>query len=170
MSTMTVAAVLSMIATQHCVAPPLAPIVTGIALHESGLDPYAVHRNPNGSVDVGIAQINSSNFVWLGLTVDTALDPCRNLAAAAKVLFVKYNGSPPPVVAAAYAADVSANIDKVAGSESPAPPSQTNPMPLRDALHSRDNGGLTDLLAGHHPQKPAPFTPQPDKDKHDQAH
>lgn len=38
------------------------------------------------SVDLGLAQINSKNLGWLGLSVADAFDPCRNLAAAAKVL------------------------------------------------------------------------------------
>jgi len=38
------------------------------------------------SVDLGLAQINSGNLAWLGLSVEAAFDPCRNLAAAARVL------------------------------------------------------------------------------------
>lgn len=38
------------------------------------------------SVDLGLAQINSRNLGWLGLTVAGAFDPCRNLAASARVL------------------------------------------------------------------------------------
>lgn len=38
------------------------------------------------SVDLGLAQINSANLDWLGLSVADAFDPCRNLAAAARVL------------------------------------------------------------------------------------
>lgn len=37
-------------------------------------------------LDLGLAQINSGNLAWLGLTVETAFDPCRNLAAAARAL------------------------------------------------------------------------------------
>jgi hypothetical protein len=40
------------------------------------------------------------------------MDPCRNFAAGAKVLFAKYNGNPPDVVKSAYAADVMARISK----------------------------------------------------------
>lgn len=42
------------------------------------------------SVDLGLAQINSKNLAWLGLSVDAAFDPCRNLAAAARVLQAGY--------------------------------------------------------------------------------
>jgi len=38
------------------------------------------------SVDVGIAQVNSRNFRKLGLTVETAFEPCTNLRAASQIL------------------------------------------------------------------------------------
>ncbi|RVT90551.1 conjugal transfer protein [Sphingomonas crocodyli] len=38
------------------------------------------------SVDLGIAQINSRNLGWLGLSVEDAFDACENFAAAARVL------------------------------------------------------------------------------------
>lgn len=38
------------------------------------------------SIDLGLAQINSGNLAWLGLSVEAAFDPCRNLAAAARLL------------------------------------------------------------------------------------
>jgi type IV secretion system protein VirB1 len=43
------------------------------------------------SVDLGLAQINSKNLGWLGLGVEAAFDPCRNLAAAARVLQAGYD-------------------------------------------------------------------------------
>ena len=45
------------------------------------------------SVDLGLAQINSRNLAWLGLTVEDAFDPCRNLAAAARVLRGGYDAN-----------------------------------------------------------------------------
>lgn len=45
------------------------------------------------SVDLGLAQINSKNLNWLGLSVEAAFDPCRNLAAAARVLQAGYGRS-----------------------------------------------------------------------------
>jgi type IV secretion system protein VirB1 len=42
------------------------------------------------SVDLGLAQINSKNLAWLGLRVEDAFDPCRNLAAGARVLQAGY--------------------------------------------------------------------------------
>lgn len=44
------------------------------------------------SIDLGLAQINSKNLGWLGLSVEAAFDPCRNLAAAARVLQSGYEG------------------------------------------------------------------------------
>ncbi len=38
------------------------------------------------NIDLGIAQINSANLVWLNLSIEDAFDPCRNLAAAGTVL------------------------------------------------------------------------------------
>src|SRR5690242_8618879 len=107
---MSVTAVLAL-ATQ-CVPPSLAPVMTGIAKHESGLDPAAIHYNRNGTFDAGLTQVNSANFGWLGLALQDALDPCKNLAAGAKVLLAKYNGSA-GVMGAAYAAGAEAAIRKV---------------------------------------------------------
>lgn len=39
-----------------------------------------------GSVDLGIAQINSGNLGWLGLSIEDAFEPCANLKAAARIL------------------------------------------------------------------------------------
>jgi type IV secretion system protein VirB1 len=38
------------------------------------------------NIDLGLAQINSKNLGWLHLSVEDAFDPCRNLAASARVL------------------------------------------------------------------------------------
>ncbi|WP_340318133.1 lytic transglycosylase domain-containing protein [Rhizorhabdus argentea] len=42
------------------------------------------------SIDLGVAQINSGNLQWLGLSVEEAFDACRNFAAAARVLQTNY--------------------------------------------------------------------------------
>jgi hypothetical protein len=110
---MTAAAVLAL--ANACVGPSLAPVMVGIAQHESGLDPSVVHRNPNGTIDVGLVQVNSLNFAWLGLTMQTAMDPCRNLAAGARVLLVKYNGNPPDAGKVTYANAVTARIRSLDG-------------------------------------------------------
>jgi soluble lytic murein transglycosylase-like protein len=94
----------------QCVPPSVAPVMVAIAEHESGLNPVAIHRNANGTVDIGLAQVSSSNFAWLGLTLQAALDPCRNLAAGARVLLAKYNGNPPDSLKATYTSGIMANL------------------------------------------------------------
>jgi type IV secretion system protein VirB1 len=89
-------------------------MLVGIARVESGLNPAAVHENkkPDGTVisrDYGLMQINDRNFEWLGVTVQTALDPCVSFAAGAKVLtaFSRYNtGSPTRGIGNNYAGSV----------------------------------------------------------------
>jgi type IV secretion system protein VirB1 len=97
-------------------APTVAPeTLAAIARTESGLNPYAIFDNdtrrgfrPNTleeaqaiaaplvaaghSVDVGLMQLNSHNFSRLGLSVAQALDPCRSLAAGARLLVDAYQG------------------------------------------------------------------------------
>ena len=99
---------------QAC-APQVAPqTLAAVAYAESRFDPLAigVNRGPRpprrprdaaeaartarallargANLDLGVAQINSDNLVWLGLTVEDAFDPCRNLAAAGRVLRAGY--------------------------------------------------------------------------------
>ncbi len=88
--------------------PPSA--LVSIAQVESGLAPLLIRINSGGghvispadkanaiasaqalidqgrSVDLGLAQINSRNLGWLGLSVADAFDPCSNLAAAGQIL------------------------------------------------------------------------------------
>ncbi len=132
MTAMSIAAVLALIATRNCVPSSLAQVMTGIALHESRLDPTLIHYNHNGTFDVGLAQVNSANFRWLGLTLQDALDPCKNLAAGAKVLLSRYNGST-GALGAAYAAGAEAAIRQI-GALSPlaaqAPAERTPTRPL----------------------------------------
>jgi type IV secretion system protein VirB1 len=89
--------------------------LAAIAQTESGLNPFSIHDNTSGitgtpeiadeaaaianklmiaghSVDVGLMQINSMNFAVLGLTVETALDPCRSIEAGAIILTNGYMG------------------------------------------------------------------------------
>lgn len=99
---------------QAC-APGVAPeTMAAVAFVESRFDPLAIgvnrgaglNRQPRdraeavrtarallargGNLDLGLAQINSRNLGWLGLTVEDAFEPCRNLAAAAVVLKAGY--------------------------------------------------------------------------------
>ena len=118
MTALTISAALAMAsACQTTVAPVT---IVGIAQHESGLDPVAVHQNADGSVDVGLMQINSRNWAWLGLTRETALDPCRSIAAGAAVLtaFSRYN-SGSPTRSFPYAISVSAKVSALRGNSNP---------------------------------------------------
>jgi type IV secretion system protein VirB1 len=99
---------------QAC-APEAAPeTLAAVAYAESRFDPLAigVNRGPRparrpqdraeaarlarsllargADLDLGLAQINSGNLAWLGLSVEDAFDPCRNLAASATVLRAGY--------------------------------------------------------------------------------
>ncbi|MBG7614676.1 lytic transglycosylase domain-containing protein [Brevundimonas sp. BAL450] len=96
-------------------APGVAPeTLAAVAYVESRFDPLAigVNRGPapplrarsraqavaatrallarGANLDLGLAQINSANLPWLGLSIEDAFDPCRNLAASATVLRAGY--------------------------------------------------------------------------------
>jgi type IV secretion system protein VirB1 len=100
--------------SQAC-APQVAPqTLAAIAWTESRFNPIAigVNRGPRparqprhaaeaarvartllsrgANLDLGVAQINSDNLDWLGLTVEDTFDPCLNLRAAATVLGAGY--------------------------------------------------------------------------------
>ena len=63
-------------AQRHGVNPH---ILRAILQVESGMRPHVVSRNRNGSMDVGMAQINSIHFRELaqwGITPERLLDPC----------------------------------------------------------------------------------------------
>lgn len=133
MTTLTIAAALSLAATcQNVVAPAT---IVGIAQHESALDPLAVHTNHDGSVDVGLMQINSANFGWLGLTMTTALDPCRSINAAA-VFFTDLSrwNSGSPTRALPYAFSVSADIRRVKGASETPPASASSAAQENEAV------------------------------------
>ncbi|MFC3216508.1 transglycosylase SLT domain-containing protein [Novosphingobium panipatense] len=96
-------------------APSVAPAtILAIAHAESELDTLAINVNGGPklrpatsaadaaalarsyiaagySVDLGLGQINSNNLGWLGLSVEDTFDPCRNLAAAARVISLNYS-------------------------------------------------------------------------------
>lgn len=66
-----------------------AQVLYAIAHQESSLNPAAINRNTDGSVDFGLTQINS---LWLphlaqfGITSEQLMDPCINLNVGAYVL------------------------------------------------------------------------------------
>ncbi len=64
-------------------------VLKAVVKTESGFNPKAVHRNPDGSVDIGFAQINSR---WLpklekfGIREEDLYDACTNLKVGAWIL------------------------------------------------------------------------------------
>lgn len=99
-------------------APQVAPqTLLAIVRVESGFDPLAIGVNgapkikprprsaeeattaaralirAGRSIDLGLTQLNSRNLAALGITIDQAFDPCRNLAAAARLLQANYAAS-----------------------------------------------------------------------------
>src|ERR1700733_11456084 len=134
MTALTIAAALA-IASQ-C-APAVDPqMLVGIAQQESGLETMTLHDNVSGkvlhgtgvidaatqliaaghSVDLGAWQINSRNLSLLGLGIADAFEPCKSVAAAARLveLFSRYNtGSPSRGIANGYAPAVMASIRAV---------------------------------------------------------
>lgn len=93
--------------------------LTAIVLSESGGDPLAIGVNgaqprrigspdaataartaerliaQGANIDLGLGQINSRNLGPLGLTAADAFDPCRNLAASARLLAADYRTADP---------------------------------------------------------------------------
>lgn len=45
------------------------------------------------NIDMGLGQVNSANLPKIGLSVEDAFDPCKNLAAAASILFGNYQAA-----------------------------------------------------------------------------
>lgn len=68
---------------RYAVSPSL---LWAIAKAESNLDPSSINRNRNGSIDVGLMQINSIWAGHLGGTWDTLGDPCTNVMVGAWIL------------------------------------------------------------------------------------
>lgn len=68
---------------RYAVSPHL---LLAIAKTESSLNPSAVNHNSNGTVDIGLMQINSLWADQLGQTWDHLNDPCTNVMAGAWIL------------------------------------------------------------------------------------
>jgi len=68
---------------QYGVSPEL---LRAIAKAESNLSPSATNHNRNGSVDIGLMQINSIWADQLGPTWDSLFDPCTNVMVGAWIL------------------------------------------------------------------------------------
>jgi len=99
----------------RCAGNVSAETLAAVASTESGLNRLAIHDNTTGaspaaeaerdainlagrligaghSLDLGLMQINSRNLTRLGLTVDSAFDACRSIAAGAEILSADYDG------------------------------------------------------------------------------
>jgi type IV secretion system protein VirB1 len=143
-------------------APRVAPMtMSALVAYESRGNPYAIDDDTAGrsyapptraaaealalrllaaghEIDVGYAQINSTNFAAFGLDPHTAFDPCRNVAAGGTLLL------------SAYAAAVARR--------------GAQPPPLAYALSTYNSGGPTRALGyaravfatSHRLQRPAP--------------
>ena len=64
-------------------------LLEAVARHESNLNPRAIGRNTNGSVDIGLMQINTQHLPTLaraGISREHLFDPCTNIAVGAWVL------------------------------------------------------------------------------------
>jgi hypothetical protein len=129
---MTAVAAAALSIALNCGLPDtLARLAAGIMLRENPkLDPVAVNHNTNGTDDRGLAQVNTVNYGWLSLAMrrpidaQTIMDTCTNLEAGLRIEFVRYNGNPPPTVAADYstrAMDSARAVDAVAGRTAPPP-------------------------------------------------
>ena len=58
-----------------------ASLVKAIAMQESGMDPSRIGRNSNGTIDIGLLQINSwwlPRLAAFGVTKESLLDACTN--------------------------------------------------------------------------------------------
>lgn len=99
---------------RQCAPSVAAETLVSLVHTESKFDPNAIGVNAKGvrapaaadkasaiaaaksliargyNIDLGLGQINSANLRWLGLSVEDTFDPCRNLAAAARVLATNY--------------------------------------------------------------------------------
>lgn len=72
----------------------VADAMAGLAQTESGFETSLISKpNHDGSRDFGLYQINSKNLAKLGLTHETAMDPCEASRAAATwfSIFSVYN-------------------------------------------------------------------------------
>ena len=137
---------LSLVMAANCGLPDtLARLAAGIVLRENPrFDADAVNHNRNGTTDFGLTQVNTGNFGWLSLAMhrpinaQTILEPCTNLEAGLRVEFVRYNGNPPPTVAADYSTRAMESARAVdASAANPIPPAYHPPPPEEVVLDDR---------------------------------
>lgn len=135
-------------------------LALGIASHESGFNPNAQHVNTNGTVDVGVMQLNSTTVATLG--VANPLDPVQNIDAGvgllatllqkyggnqALALWAYANGSGAVVPGGTPPAATSQFIDYVTGyGGDAAPPAPSGDVTIADAASPLDASGSLDVL------------------------
>lgn len=102
---------------QECAPWVAHETLAAIVKHESAFRPLAIGVNGKGrlarqpenkeeaiatakwllangyNIDLGLGQVNSSNLAKTGLTVEDAFEPCKNLAASAKILQWNYQNA-----------------------------------------------------------------------------
>ena len=138
----------------HCAPAEDPGMLVAIARQESGLETMTLHDDTSEqvlrgagvvemarrliaaghSVDLGAWQINSRNLSLLGLGVADAFEPCKAVAAAARLieLFSRYNtGSRSRGVANGYTAAVMAAIRSVKATGPSGLPAMPATAPLR---------------------------------------
>ncbi len=129
MAALSYAAALALAATCGAGDPPIAPeVLAGIWLGESGLRPHIVSTpNKNGTRDFGGGQINEATLAEVGLTRETALDPCKNMAGSARYyrILSGYHTGPHGAFDEPYVRRQLVNIRKVYGDGTPDQPSTT---------------------------------------------
>ncbi len=95
-------------------------LLVGVALGESGLQPHIVsQKNTNGTKDNGFGQINDATLALVGLTKETAQDPCANIAGMARYLRIlsAYHTGPRGAFDEAYVRRALSNIRRVTPAE-----------------------------------------------------
>jgi hypothetical protein len=116
------------------VAPELIQAQAGV---ESGFDPQSIGpRNKDGTFDYGLMGINEANLAPLGLTRQTAMDPCNSIAASVRVLLSRYNtGKPVAGIQNGYVGKVLARVPLDASAPQMTIKSPRSEEPLHDAVH-----------------------------------
>ena len=132
----------------HCAPAEDPAMLVAIGRQESGLETMILRDNTSGqvlrgagvieaakrriaaghSVDLGAWQINNGNLALLGLGIADAFEPCKAVAAAARLieLLSRYNtGSPSRGTANGYPAAVIAGIHAVKAASPEVPPPMT---------------------------------------------
>ena len=161
MTIYTVTALAAFLSAHNCVPPKAVDVMVGVAMTESGGNSLSIHDNTGAvsftpstkaeaiklanallaihhDLDLGAGNVNVRNFGWTHLTVETAFDECRNMDAATRIMFVRYNGNPPDASKIVYAQRVMARITD-----------DGNPKPTEPAIHPPDAPAVVFVRPAH---------------------